>query len=64
MQNGFLIRGGDGLAVFLHEGHYVAEHYRILDGDESARVLWRSEPFEARRDAEVALQEYRRAYGQ
>lgn len=54
-----VIRGNEGVGVYLHERGYVVEHYRLADTHDKAIVIYRSSPFATRKDASDHAGQYR-----
>lgn len=63
LDQGFLVRGADGVDVYPCESGYVVEHFRLL-ADDHLRIVWRSEPCETREQANVIKQQYRAMFAQ
>lgn len=51
------IKGNEGCAVYLREAGYVVEHFMLSPNE--TKILYRSEPFETKEEAQNHEREYR-----
>lgn len=62
VNEGFQIRGNDGLGVFImFSGKYAVEHFHLAP--EHTIIKWRSDECETREQAREIEQQYRSKYG-